>query len=364
MIHEEYKDLLALEALHSQDEAQASLLREHLAACDECRREQIEWRDAAALLAFSVDPVAPEALRARILDRLKETGAFSQAQTNGETNANSGAHRTKETGKVLPLRSRSNAGVEKVPFSKSALWPGALAASLVAALIISLVVLWQRNNAKQEEQARFSSRNVERQAEPNQSLPHDAETQAERPPSANNNDEAPSQINRLPNRNSPNRSDNNNRQDKKTGQQPQQPKVIAPAADQPQVTASPATESPVNKPAVSVAETQIVRLSGTKKAPQAHAQLVFDKIAGEMTVSVSELPPPAAGKAYQLWFIVKGHPIPGSVFVTGQQGQAMIHGQIPVRARGASAFAVTLEESNGANKPSGDKYLIGAITAS
>ncbi len=83
-----------------------------------------------------------------------------------------------------------------------------------------------------------------------------------------------------------------------------------------------------------------------------------------MTVTVSDLPPPAAGKAYQLWFMVKGQPIPGSVFVTGQQGQAMIHGQIPVRARGASAFAITLEGSNGANKPSGDKYLLGSIAAS
>jgi len=362
--HEEYKDLLALEALHSLDEAEASLLHEHLATCDECCRELIELHDAAALLALSVDKIAPpETLRARILDSLKETDTLSHRETNGEANANSETHGNEETGKVLPLRRGNNAGGEKAFVGKSAWWSGALAASLVVgALIISLVVFWQRNNAKQEEQARLSSQksNGEKQAESNQSLPRNDETQAEITASSNDNNEASSKINRLPNRN-----DNNTRQDKKTGQR----NVIAPAANQPQVTESPVTELPVTEPPVtqstaSVTATRVVQLSGTKKAPQAHARMVFDESAGKITVTVSDLPPPAAGRAYQLWFIVKGHPIPGSVFITGQEGRAMIHGQIPVGARDASAFVITLEKSTGGNKPSGDKYLLGSITAS
>lgn len=363
MNHEEYKELLALEALHSLDEAEASLLHEHLATCDECCRELIELHDAAALLALSVDQIAPpETLRARILDSLKETDTLSHRETNGEANADSETRGNEETGKVLPLRRGNNAGGEKAFVGKSAWWSGALAASLVVgALIISLVVFWQRNNAKQEEQARLSSQksNGEKQAESNQSLPRNDKTNEEIATSSNHNNEVPASVNRLPNRN------DNNRQDKKTGQR----NVIAPAANQPQVAESPVTELPVTEPPVtqstaSVTATRVVQLSGTKKAPQAHARMVFDKSAGELTVYVSDLPPPAAGRAYQLWFMVKGHPIPGSVFVTGQEGRAMIHGQIPVGARDATAFAITLEKSIGGNKPSGDKYLLGSITAS
>jgi cytoskeletal protein RodZ len=363
MTHEEYKDLLALEALHSLDEAEAALLHEHLAACDECCRELVELHDAAALLALSVDQVAPpETLHARILDSLKETDAFSHA-TNSATNANSETHSNKETGKVLPLRRENNAGVEKVVVGKSAWWPGALAASLVVgALIVSLVVFWQRNNTRQQEQARLSSQksNDDKQAESNQSLPRNDETPAESAPLPNDDNEAPTQINRLPNRNLPNRNDNDNRQDKKTEQR----KIIAPAASQPQIAGSPVTKLPVTESAASVTAARIVQLAGTEKAPQAHARMVFDKRTGNMTVTVSELPPPAAGQAYQLWFIVKGQPIPGSVFVTGQEGRAMLHGKIPAGARDATAFAVTLEKSNGANKPSGAKYLLGSINAS
>ncbi len=365
MNHEEYKDLLALAALDSLDAADESALQDHLATCEQCRRELTEWRDEVALLALSVDLIAPpENLRAKILDRLKEANTFSHGETSGETNANSETDTSEKTGKVLPLRGRNNAGIGKTFVGKSALWSDALAASLVAALVIALIVLWQRDNAKQEEQARLSTQksNGEKQAESNQSLPRN-ETHTEITPSSNkniapssnDNNEAPALINRLPNRN-----DNDNRQDKKT----EQPKVITPSINQPQVIESPITELPVTESTPSVTDTQVVQLSGTAKAPQAHASLVLDESAGKITVTVSNLPPPAAGKAYQLWFMVKGQPIPGTVFVTGQDGRAMIHGQIPVRARGASAFAITLEESNGANKPTGAKYLLGSITTS
>ena len=372
MNHEEYKDLLALAALDSLDAADASALQDHLATCEECRRELSEWRNDVALLALSVDKIAPpENLRARILDRLKETNTFPLAQTNGDSNTTSETSQNEETKKVLPLRSRNNAGVEKVFAGKSAVWSGALAASLVAALITALIVFWPRKDTKQEEQARLSNRNNDKQAALNQALPRNDETPAvsvpssntNTAPSANDTNQAPSEINRLPNRN-----DNDNRRHQETGQR----EVTAPTANRAQVIESPSAESPVTESIPSMPNTQIpfvtnarvVQLSGTAKAPQARGTLIFDKSAGKITVTVSDLPPPTAGKAYQLWFIVKGHPIPGSVFVTGQEGRAMIHGQIPVRARNASAFAITLEESNGANKPSEDKYLLGSISAS
>jgi hypothetical protein len=161
-------------------------------------------------------------------------------------------------------------------------------------------------------------------------------------------------------------SGNREQNEKLTSRQTNAPATSEPLAAKPPVTESRIAATPVTKPpdTVGTTDTRVAELTGTGKAPQARAHLVFDKNAGEFTVAVSDLPSPPAGKAYQLWYVVKGHPIPGNVFVTGTEGRAMIHGQVPVQARSASTFAITLESSNGANKPTGDKYLLGSIRAS
>ncbi|MDQ3653186.1 MAG: anti-sigma factor, partial [Acidobacteriota bacterium] len=61
MNHEEYKELLALEALGALDEDAEGTLLAHLATCAECQAESSELRDTAAMLVHTVAPVAPSA---------------------------------------------------------------------------------------------------------------------------------------------------------------------------------------------------------------------------------------------------------------------------------------------------------------
>jgi anti-sigma-K factor RskA len=102
-------------------------------------------------------------------------------------------------------------------------------------------------------------------------------------------------------------------------------------------------------------------LAGTNMAPQASAQLAFDRRTGHAMLFAYNLPPAPAGKAYQLWFISGGKVMPGKVFTPDTAGHAMINEQVPVGNLGASpVFAVTLEPSGGVELPTGEKYLLSA----
>ncbi|HWS52980.1 MAG TPA: zf-HC2 domain-containing protein, partial [Pyrinomonadaceae bacterium] len=72
MRHEDYRELLALEAAGAVDPSEVRALDAHLSTCAECRAELDSLRDAAAALARTVAPVAPPAhLRARVLEQVK-----------------------------------------------------------------------------------------------------------------------------------------------------------------------------------------------------------------------------------------------------------------------------------------------------
>ncbi len=69
------------------------------------------------------------------------------------------------------------------------------------------------------------------------------------------------------------------------------------------------------------------------------------------------LPPAPADKAYELWFIANGHPLPGKVFTVDKAGRATVSDQVPPEAREKAVFAVTLEPRKGASAPTGPIYL-------
>src|SRR5947207_12920568 len=72
MRHEEFKELLALEATGALEAGERGPLEGHLSSCAECRAELREMSDAVAALAYTVAPVAPPArLRARVLERVR-----------------------------------------------------------------------------------------------------------------------------------------------------------------------------------------------------------------------------------------------------------------------------------------------------
>src|ERR1051326_4857670 len=72
MRHEDYKELLSLEAAGALDAGERGALEEHQSSCVECRTELRALGDAAASLAYTVVPVAPPAhLRARVLESVR-----------------------------------------------------------------------------------------------------------------------------------------------------------------------------------------------------------------------------------------------------------------------------------------------------
>jgi hypothetical protein len=107
-------------------------------------------------------------------------------------------------------------------------------------------------------------------------------------------------------------------------------------------------------------EAHASELAGTPAAQDARARLVFNERTGEAMLIAMNLPPAPAGKAYQLWFIADGKPLPGSVFTTDAQGRAEMHEQIPTAGRRAQIFAVTLEPASGVQSPTGEMVLKGA----
>ena len=70
-----------------------------------------------------------------------------------------------------------------------------------------------------------------------------------------------------------------------------------------------------------------------------------------------ELPPAPAGKDYQIWFIADGKPVPGGVFKPDARGHVEMHDQVPAAARGATAFAITLEPQGGTPAPTAEGSL-------
>jgi hypothetical protein len=59
MTHQETEQLLTLDAVDALAEDEAAALAAHLADCPECRGEADGWRETGALLALTLDPVAP-----------------------------------------------------------------------------------------------------------------------------------------------------------------------------------------------------------------------------------------------------------------------------------------------------------------
>ncbi len=105
--------------------------------------------------------------------------------------------------------------------------------------------------------------------------------------------------------------------------------------------------------------TRMTELAGTKVMPGAHAMLAYDKN-GRAILMAKGLPPAPAGKAYQLWFIAGGKPMPGKVFTTDASGAGALKDQVPPEARNAAVFAITLEPENGVLSPTGEMYLSSA----
>jgi anti-sigma-K factor RskA len=266
---EDYQELLTAKALTALDAEGNRLLDAHLRSCANCRLEMGQWEETAAFLALEAAPLEPSPqVRERILASVRAEGRAKLTRNGAEATPDPN---------VVP-RDSNVLAFERPPRN---VWSsfgsfGAIAAILVfAALIISLLMLWQQNQAIRAEVARLSA-----------------------------------QLDR-------------------------EHALV-------QLLTSP--------------DGHMAKLTGTEVAPAAHAMLAYDKD-GQAMLMAKGLPAAPAGKAYQLWYIVGGKPMPGKMLAADPEGNAMLEDQIPAAARSGAVFAVTLEPEGGMQLPTGAIYL-------
>jgi hypothetical protein len=149
MTHENYKELLTAKALTALDAADAHALNTHLESCADCRSEMSEWEDAAALLAFDAEPLEPTAkVRERILGSVRAEVRDDRPDDRVRQVATPGPGESNVVNFARPPR---NIWASLGSF-------GAIAATVVfVALIIGLVVLWQKYRNIQSELARLTA---------------------------------------------------------------------------------------------------------------------------------------------------------------------------------------------------------------
>ena len=101
-----------------------------------------------------------------------------------------------------------------------------------------------------------------------------------------------------------------------------------------------------------------IQLKGMPASPNARATFVFDKQSGHAVLMTEGLPTTSADKAYEVWFIPKGHsPMPGKVFTVDSSGHAMVMDQMPAEAMANAVIAITVEPKKGSTAPTGAMYL-------
>ncbi len=295
MVHEDFKEMLAMHALSALDADDQRALDQHLSECVECRRELADWEDTAAALALSARPAEPSA---EVRDRIM--GAVRSEKQRAQQNAPAqGAHardpRVQQDARAQDPRAQQDARAQQeprvVPFRRSfrETWAsfgqvGAIAAAVLClVLIIWIIVLVQQNRALHRENNTLAGQNQWMEKELGSS----------------------EQLVRL---------------------------LSQPGA-------------------------RLATLRGTDEAEYATAYFVYDR-SGQALLWTRGLSQTPAGKEYQLWFIVgKNPPIPGRTFTVDNAGRGELSDEIPRQAMESAVFAVTLEPAGGVTAPTGAIYL-------
>jgi anti-sigma-K factor RskA len=299
MRHEEYKELLALEAAGALEAGERAPLEGHLSSCAECRAELREMSDAAAALVYTVAPIMPPAaMRARVLQSVRAAAPSEAASRARAVDPSEFAARavdpSEAKGSGLDLRGLlKRFSVWQILGARPSLAFGAAAALVaVAALGIMTAALLNRNSALSREVAQLYDRLRESQTET-------------------------------------------------TGVRTQ----LASLRDLNDVLASP--------------DARVTQLAGKGEGARARATLAYERTTGRAVIVTAGLPPAPAGKAYQLWLIADNKKMPGGTFKTDSEGRARMSDRLPA-GEGSPTFAVTLEREGGVSAPEGEIYLIGS----
>jgi anti-sigma-K factor RskA len=296
MRHEEYKELLALEAAGALEAGERERLEAHLSSCEECRAELRELSDAAASLAYTVAPVVPpRAMRARVLQSVRAVDPSEFAARGVDPSELKGSRAVDPSeSKGTDLRGllRGFSLWQILGARPSLAFGTAMALAAVAALGITTVALLNRNSALSREVSQLYDRLRDAQSET-------------------------------------------------TGVRTQ----LASARDLNDILASP--------------DARVTQLAGKGEGARARATLAYERTTGRAVLLTSDLPPAPSGKEYQLWLIADNKKVPGGTFKTDAEGHARMSDRLPA-GEANPTFAVTLERAGGVTAPEGEIYLIGS----
>jgi len=104
-----------------------------------------------------------------------------------------------------------------------------------------------------------------------------------------------------------------------------------------------------------------VALTPKMEASRPHATAIYSPSMKRCMLVASGLAPVPPGKAYQLWLIPKeGSPMPAGMFKPDANGNAVMADHIMPEGVEAKAFAVTLEDAAGSDKPTSPILLVGS----
>jgi anti-sigma-K factor RskA len=104
-----------------------------------------------------------------------------------------------------------------------------------------------------------------------------------------------------------------------------------------------------------------VSLSPQAEARKPHATAIYSSSQKRLMLMASNLAPVPAGKAYELWIIpMEGAPMPAGMFHPDEHGNAVMMDHPMPEGVVAKAFAVTLEDAAGSDKPTSPILIVGS----
>jgi anti-sigma-K factor RskA len=104
-----------------------------------------------------------------------------------------------------------------------------------------------------------------------------------------------------------------------------------------------------------------VSLNPEKAVKQPSGTAIYSPTKKRMMFMASNLAPAPEGKAYELWIIpAKGAPVAAGVFKPDEHGNAIMMDHPMPEGVEAKAFAITLENESGSDKPTSPILLMGA----
>jgi anti-sigma-K factor RskA len=104
-----------------------------------------------------------------------------------------------------------------------------------------------------------------------------------------------------------------------------------------------------------------VSLSPQAHQGMPHATAIYSPSMKRCMLVASNMAPAPPGKAYELWLIpMEGAPMPAGLFKPDEHGNAMMMDHAMPEGVVAKAFAVTLEDESGSDKPTSPILIVGS----